>query len=142
MDENNGVILPPDLKEARKNVLVTEDDLKYGLRAVVRILSRKRGKRGYFIEEFEVKFASELQEEIHYEKTLIDHENLKIIIKLPDPPSNESKEVIRHSVIKDYTLGIDDLKTRAGLIAYEGFDEKAKKLLIDREKMLEEGENK
>lgn len=124
----------PDLKEARKGILHSTDDLEFGLRAVVRILSRSRGKSGYFIQEFEALFASELEEEVLYEKTFIDHENLRIIIKLPEPRNQMERERIRHEVLKEYTLGIDDLRTRAGLIVFEGMDEASRKLLIEKEK--------
>lgn len=134
---NEGISTPPNLYEARKGVLKSTDDVIYGLPAVVRILSRNQGKRGYFIQEFEVLFASELNEQVEHEKTFIDHKNLKVIIKLPDPQNEREKEAIRHATVMDYTLGVDDLKSRAGLIVYYGSDDETKKKLIAREKKLE-----
>lgn len=126
----------PNLYDARRNVIKGQDELEYGLRGVVRILSRNKGRSSYFIQEFEAKFASELNEVVPYEKTFVDHENLKVIIKLPDPPNEHEKEIIRHAIVKDYTLGVDDLRTRAGLIAWEGMDESTKRKLIEAEKNM------
>lgn len=128
----------PDLAKNRKGVLSSIDELEFGLRGVVRILSRSKGKRGYFIQEFEALFGSELNEDIKYEKTFIDHENLKILIKLPNPSNQSEKEKVRHEALKSYTLGIDDLRTRAGLIVLEGMDDQVKRTLIANEKKLNE----
>ena len=57
---------------------------------------------------------------IRHEETFLDYENLKIIIKLPDPADPSMKEVIRHQITKEYTMGADDLKTRAALVAFDG----------------------
>lgn len=126
----------PDLSETLRGVLHSEDELQYGLRGVVRILSSRgrSGKNGYFFEGFKVLFSSELGEEIEHEETFLDYENLKIIIKLPDPKDNKSREIIRHQYIKQYTLGADDLKTRAAIIAFAGLDESTKVSLIEAEK--------
>lgn len=137
---SDALLTPPNFYEARKGVLKSTDDVVYGLPAVVRILSRNQGKRGFFIQEFEVLFASELKEDVEHEKTFIDHKNLKVIIKLPDPPNEHERESIRHATVMDYTLGVDDLKSRASLIVYYGSDEATKKKLIAREKKLEDEE--
>ena len=108
---------------------------------LVRILSHRKGSRGYFIQEFEAYFASELKEEIRYEKTFIDHENLKVIIKLPNPVNEQERENIRRKTLNYYTMGIDDLKTRASLIVLEGMNDEAKETLIKKEKELESNEN-
>ncbi|HEX7673547.1 MAG TPA: hypothetical protein VF412_05220 [Bdellovibrio sp.] len=129
----------PDLGEALRGVLHSEDELQYGLRGVVRILSNrgKSGKNGYFFEGFKVSFASELGEVIEHEETFLDYENLKIIIKLPDPKDSKNKEVIRHQYTKQYTLGADDLKTRAAIVAFAGLDDTTKEALVETEKKLE-----
>ena len=127
----------PDLNKPRRGVLHSQEELEYGLKGIVRILSHRKGRRGYFIQEFEVQFASELNEKVPYEKTFIDHENLKVIVKLPDPKDQKEKEIIRHELLKDYTMGIDDLKTRAGLIVLEGMDDEARSILIEREKTID-----
>ena len=139
--ENNAMSKTPDLNKSRRGVIQNYEELEYGLRAVVRILGHRKGYRGYFIQEFEVLFASELKEKVPYEKTFIDHKNLKVIVKLPDPPEgSDDKEMIRHGILKDYTMGIDDLKTRAGLIVLEGIDDETRKILISKEKSLENSE--
>lgn len=125
---------PPNLLEKRQDIIHSKDELEFGLMGVIKILSKRKGKSGYFIQEFEALFASELQEEVLAERTYIDHENLKIIIKLPDPENAREKELIRHEIVKDYTLGVDELKTRAGLIVMESMDSKTKSLIIDKEK--------
>lgn len=126
---------PPDLYEARRGIIRSVDELEFGLPAVVRILSQNKAMSSYFIQEFEAMFASELNEAVPYEKTFIDHKNLKVLIKLPDPPNERDKEIIRHAIIRDYTLGTDDLKTRAALIALDGTDQETKKKLIEQEKI-------
>lgn len=127
----------PDLSGSIRNVIHSEDELQYGLRGVVRILSHRRGKTGYFFEGFHVLFASELNENIEHEETYLDYENLKIIIKLPDPKDPANREIIRHQYTRQYTLGADDLKTRAALVAFSGLDELTKKALVESEKKLE-----
>ena len=69
----------PDFGKAFKGVLRSEEELQYGLRGVVRILSNcgKNGKNGYFFEGFKVQFASELKEIILNEEVFLDYENLK-----------------------------------------------------------------
>ena len=136
MSKRNNNMNSPHLNEGRKGVITHIEELEFGLKGVVRILSRSKGKRGYFIQEFEALFASELDEDVKYEKTYIDHENLKIVIKLPNPANNDERERLRHEVLKNYTLGIDDLRTRAGLIILEGMDEQTKKMLIQKEKKI------
>lgn len=130
----------PKLGEPLKEVIKSTDELEYGLRGVVRILSGrgKAGKNGYFFEGFRAVFASELGEDIKFEETFLDHENLKIVIKLPDPIDPSKKELIRHEYVKQYTLGADDLKTRAALVAFAGLDDPTKKSLIQKEKELEQ----
>lgn len=130
----------PNLGEALRGVLHSEDELQYGLRGVVRILSSRRGdgKSGYFFQGFKVLFASELNERIEHEETYLDHANLKIVIKLPDPKDPQNRETIRHEYTKQYTLGADDLKTRAALIAFAGLDESTKESLVENEKRLEQ----
>ena len=130
----------PDLGEALRGVLRSEDELQYGLRGVVRILGNrgKNGKNGYFFEGFKVLFASELNEDIQHEETFLDYENLKIIIKLPDPKDPQNKEIIRHQYTRQYTLGADDLKTRAALVAFAGLDDSTKETLVENEKKLEQ----
>lgn len=126
----------PNLSEPVQNVLHSSDDLEFGLRGVVRILSGrgKAGRNGYFFEGFKALFASELGEEILFEETFLDYENLKIVIKLPDPLDSTQKDMIRREYLKQYTLGADDLKTRAALVAFAGLDENARRLLIEHEK--------
>jgi hypothetical protein len=127
---------PPNLNEPLKGVLNSTEELEYGLRGVVRILSGrgKAGKNGYFFEGFKAVFASEIGEDIRHEETFLDYENLKIVIKLPDPEDPKQKELIRHQYIKQYTLGADDLKTRAALVAFAGLDSQTKQTLIAKEK--------
>jgi hypothetical protein len=134
----------PDLIQPLRGILKSDEELEYGLRGVVRILGRrgKNGKNGYFFEGFKTVFASEIGEEIQYEETFLDYENLKIVIKLPDPLDSSMKESIRHQITKDYTLGADDLKTRAALVAFEGLDDKTKKSLIEKEKGFEKERQK
>lgn len=126
----------PDIGEPLKGALRSADELEYGLRGVVRILSGrgKAGKNGYFFEGFKAVFASEIGEDIQHEETFLDYENLKIVIKLPDPSDQQKKELIRHQYLKQYTLGADDLKTRAALVAFAGLDESTKQSLIEKEK--------
>ena len=126
----------PNLSEPLRGAIHSADELEYGLRGVVRILSGrgKAGKNGYFFEAFKAVFASEIGEDIQFEETFLDYENLKIIIKLPDPKDPKQKEIIRHQYIKQYTLGADDLKTRAGLVAFASLDEATKQALITKEK--------
>jgi hypothetical protein len=97
----------------------------------------KNRKNGYFFEGFKTVFASEIGEQIDHEETFLDHDSLKIIIKLPDPADPSMKEAIRHEITKDYTLGADDIKTRAALVAFDSLTENAKKVLIAKEKRLE-----
>lgn len=129
----------PDLGEALRGVLHSEDELQYGLRGVVRILSSRgrTAKNGYFFEGFKVLFSSELREIVEHEETFLDYENLKIAIKLPDPKDTKNREVIRHQYTKQYTLGADDLKTRAAIIAFAGLDDATKESLIEAEKKFE-----
>ncbi len=129
----------PDFGKAFKGVLRSEEELQYGLRGVVRILSNrgKNGKNGYFFEGFKVQFASELKEIILNEEVFLDYENLKIIIKLPDPKESKNKEVIRHEYTRQYALGADDLKTRAALVAFSGLDDSTKEALVLNEKKLD-----
>jgi hypothetical protein len=126
----------PNLGEALRGVISSTEELEYGLRGVVRILSGrgKAGKNGYFFEGFKAVFASEIGEDVLHEETFLDYENLKIIIKLPDPTDPKQKELIRHQYLKQYTLGADDLKTRAALIAFAGLDEPTKQILVAKEK--------
>ena len=127
----------PNLGEALRGVITSTEELEYGLRGVVRILSGrggKSGKNGYFFEGFKAVFASEIGEEIQHEETFLDYENLKIIIKLPDPKDPTEKELIRHQYLKQYTLGADDLKTRAALVAFAGLDESTKQVLVAKER--------
>lgn len=126
----------PQLREPLKGALKSTDELQYGLRGVVRILSGRgrAGRNGYFFEGFKVAFASEIGEEIQFEETFLDYENLKIIIKLPDPDDPKKRELIRHEYLRQYTLGADDLKTRAALVAFAGLDDSTKHSLIEREK--------
>ena len=128
----------PNLGEPLKGVINSTDELEYGLRGVVRILSGrgKAGKNGYFFEGFKAVFGSEIGEDIEHEETCLDHGNLKIIIKLPDPQDPKQKEMIRHHYLKQYTLGADDLKTRAALVAFAGLDDSTKQSLIEKEKEL------
>lgn len=129
----------PDLGEALRGVLRSKEELQYGLRGVVRILGNRgsHGKNGYFFEGFRVLFASELNEAIQYEETFLDYENLKIVVKLPDPKDPQNKEVIRHQYTKQYTLGADDLKTRAALVAFASLDDSTKDSLVESEKKIE-----
>lgn len=134
----------PDLSEARKGILKNPEELEYGLRAMVRILGRRKGAvGGYFFSGFVVKFADELNsnKEVKHEETYLDYEKLKIFILLPKPAEGENREMIRHQFTMDYTMGADDLKTRAALIAFQGLDEKAKKMVIEKEKEFEKNKN-
>lgn len=126
----------PDFGKILKGVVKSEDELQYGLRGVVRILSSRgrNGKNGYFFEGFQVLFASELKEKILSEEVFLDYENLKIIIKLPDPREAKNKELIRHEYTRQYALGADDLKTRAALVAFSGLDDATKVALVENEK--------
>lgn len=126
----------PNLTMPLRGVIRSDDELEYGLRGVVRILSGrgKDGKNGYFFEGFKAVFGSEIGEDIRHEETFLDYENLKIVIKLPDPEDPEQKEVIRHQYVKQYTLGADDLKTRAAVVAFSSLDESTKEALIAKEK--------
>ncbi|NUN07193.1 MAG: hypothetical protein HUU57_15715 [Bdellovibrio sp.] len=135
-----GAVEIPDLGEALRGVLHSEDELQYGLRGVVRILSNRgrNGKNGYFFEGFKVVFGSEINEEVSHEETFLDYENLKIIVKLPDPKDSKSKEIIRHQYTKHYTLGADDLKTRAAMVAFAGLDDSTKETLVASEKKLDQ----
>lgn len=129
----------PDLGQALRGALHSEDELRYGVRAVVRILSNRgrTGKNGYFFEGVRVVFGSEINEVIRHEETFLDHENLKIVVKLPDPKSPSDKEIIRHQYTKHYTLGADDLKTRAAITLFAGLDDSTKAALIAAEKKLD-----
>jgi hypothetical protein len=131
----------PKIGEPLRGVIRSTDELEYGLRGVVRILSGrgKAGKNGYFFEGFKAVFGSEIGEDIQFEETFLDYENLKIIIKLPDPKDPETKELIRHQYLKQYTLGADDLKTRAALVAFAGLDDSTKETLINKEKEWAQG---
>ena len=126
----------PDLAAPRKGIINSTDELEYGIPGVVRILSGrgKGGRNGYFIGGFQAVFASEINEEIQFEETYVDHENLKIIIKIPDPADPSQKETIRSNRLREYTLGADDLKTRAAVVAFASLDEATKKSLISKEK--------
>ena len=88
----------PNLNQARRGVIHNQDELEYGLGrklklrihlavmilqmlfkwAVVRILSHRKGSRGYFIQEFEAYFASELKEEIR-NKFKVNHEEVSAV---------------------------------------------------------------
>lgn len=136
----------PDIAnvEALKGVLTSTDELEYGVRGVVRILSGsgKSGKIKYFMEGFRALFASELGEKVDFAYTTLDHENLVIIIKLPDPKDPSQKESVRHYYLREYTMGADDLKTRAALTAFAGLDAEAKQALISKEKQRSQSETK
>jgi hypothetical protein len=134
----------PRLEEPLKGVIKSTDELEYGLRGVVRILSGrgKAGKNGYFFEGFRAVFASEIGEDIQFEETFLDYENLRIVIKLPDPKDPKQKEAIRHQYLRQYTLGADDLKTRAALVAFAGLDDSTKQALIEQEREWTEGTRK
>ena len=61
MDQNDDSPIIPNLSKARKSVLKSTEELEYGLRAIVRILCRRKGATGgYFFDGFQVKFADEL----------------------------------------------------------------------------------
>src|SRR5262249_40313111 len=83
-----------------RSILKSDEELEYGLRGVVRILGGrgKSRKNGYFFEGFKTVFASEIGEQIEHEETFLDHDSLKIIIKLPDPADPEMKEIVRHQI--------------------------------------------
>ncbi len=129
----------PDFGKVLKGALRSEEELQYGLRGVVRILSNRgrKGRNGYFFEGFQVLFASELKEQVLSEEVFLDYENLKIIIKLPDPKDSKNKELIRHEYTRQYALGADDLKTRAALVAFSGLDDATKEALVENEKKFE-----
>jgi hypothetical protein len=137
-NEKNSEI--PNLSKSPKCILKNTEELEYGLRAVVRILSRRKGAAsGYFFNGFIVRFADELDHtrKILHEETFLDYENLKIVILLPAPSQDGEREIIRHQFLVDYTMGADDLKTRAALIAFRGLDESTKNAVIENEKELE-----
>ena len=129
----------PNIAAPLQAVLRSDEELKYGLRGVVRILGGRgtNGRNGYFFEGFKTVFASEIGERIDHEEVFLDYENLKIIIKLPDPSDPTMREAIRHQITKDYTMGADDLKTRAALVAFEGLSDETKRALIEKEKAIE-----
>ncbi len=137
-------ISAPDLSASRKSVMRSEEDLKYGVGGIVRILSGRgrNGKCDYFFEGFNVVFSSEVDENIDYEEVYLDHKNLKIIIKLPDPNDISKKESIRHAVTMDYVASADDLKSRAALVLFEGLTDEARQALIEKEKKLEKNKEK
>ena len=110
-DENSRILRPSS------GVIKNEAELEYGLRGIVRLLSRRGNKTGYFFERIAVMFDLELPHEVEYEQMYLDHENLKIIIELPDPPDASLKEKIRSQANQTYTFGADDYKTRAALSA-------------------------
>lgn len=119
-------------------VIKSEEELEYGLRGIVRLLSRRGKKTGYFFERIVVMFNSELPHEVKYEQTFLDHENLRIVIELPDPPDLSLQEKIRSQANQAYTFGADDYKTRAALSAWEGLDQRTKDVLIKKEIEMEE----
>lgn len=121
----------------RKEVLNSKDDLEYGLRGVVRLLARRGKRTGYFFERIQVVFNAEVTHEVTHEQTYLDHENLKIIIELPDPDDESLKEEIRSQKNQSYTLGADDYKTRAALSAWDSLDPTTKQALIKSEKEIE-----
>ena len=133
----------PNALQPLQGVLKSDEEL-YGIRGVVRILSGhgRGGKNAYFFEGFKVVFGSEIGEEILHEETFLDHENLKIIIKLPNPADSALKESIRRQATKDYTLGADDLKTRAALVAFDALDANAKRSIVEKEREYERAKQK
>ena len=119
-------------------IIKSEEELEYGLRGIVRLLARRGNKTGYFFERIAVIFNSELPHEVKYEQTYLDHENLKIIIELPDPENPSLREKIRSQTNQAYTFGSDDYKTRAALSVWEGLDQRTKDSLVKKEKEIEE----
>jgi hypothetical protein len=126
----------PNFNQSLQETIHSVDELQFGLPGVIRILSRrgKNQKNEYFFEGFKVLFSSELDEPVFCEEVFLDYENLKIIIKLPDPKDSRNKEVIRHEYIRHYALGADDMKTRSAIVAFASLDKTAKKILIQNEK--------
>jgi hypothetical protein len=137
-DNDESMTRIPNIVKPLSSIFKSEEELEYGLRGVVRILAGRGKKNGFFFEGFKTVFASEIGEHVEHEETFLDHVNLKIIIKLPDPPDPEMKESIRHHITLDYTMGADDLKTRAALVAYNSLKESAKTALITKQKALEQ----
>lgn len=141
----------PNLREARLGVLNSMEDVQFGLPGIVRLLSkRKKNRKGrYFIEQVLVKFADEIEEideitvqgeSVKHERTFIDHANLILYVLLPKLGDSKQKDSIRHDYNMDYTLGMDDLKTRAALTAYIGLPAEHRQTLIDEEKNMDEPE--
>ena len=127
----------PGLLKPTPGVIQSEEELKYGLKGVVRLLGRQGSKSGYFFERIVVIFNSELPHKVEYEQTYLDHENLRIIIELPDPEDSSLKEKIRSQTSQSYTFGADDYKTRAALSAWEGLNQRTKEAVIQKEKEIE-----
>ena len=128
----------PGVLKPNSGVIKSEEELEYGLRGIVRLLGRRGNKTGYFFERIAVMFSSELPYKVEYEQTYLDHENLKIIIELPDPENSSLKEKIRSQINQSYTFGADDYKTRAALSAWEGLDQRTKEALVKKEKEIEQ----
>ena len=144
-DENDLNASIPDLYEARFGVLKSQDDIQFGLPSLVRRLGkRKEDRKGrYFIEQVLVKFADEIESikeipieanSINHERTYIDHANLILYVLLPTIKDHKKRASIRHEYNKEYSMGIDDLKTRAAITAYIGLPSQERKILIEQEK--------
>lgn len=142
-DDNTSSI--PNIYDARDGVLESRDDVLYGLPAIVRLLSKRNSdKKGrYFTEQILVKFADEISDiseipleehEITHERSYIDHANLILYVLLPKETDPKRKATLRHEYNKDYSLGIDDMKTRAAIIAYTGLSESERDKIKNEEK--------
>ena len=61
---------------------------------------------------------------------------------LPKETDPKRKATLRHEYNKDYSLGIDDMKTRAAIIAYTGLSESERDKIKNEDSFLIDKNNK